>query len=93
MKVMSSIDAGMKYGLHSHSVTVTLGSNNSNICFQHTKDKAPLLTTRGGTFNTGVIVNWATFGEQNSSLCEYNADFDFTLDAESNNKGRKMLVN
>ena len=93
MRVISSIDAGMTYGLYSHSVTVSLGSNSSDAYFQHTADKAPQLKTRGDTFNAklfGIITNWSAFGEQNNSLIEYNADFDFVLDAESNNKGRKL---
>lgn len=93
MRMISSVDAGMTYGLHNHSVTVTLGSNNSNAYFQHTAEKAPQLTTRDGTENAklfGIVTNWATFGEQNNSLSEYNADFDFILDAESKSRGRNL---
>ena len=93
MRVTSSIDAGMTYGLCSHSVTVSLESNSSNAYFQLTADKAPQLKTRGDTFGAklfGIVTNWSAFGEQNNNLIEYNADFDFVLDVESNNKGRKM---
>ena len=90
MRVISSIDAGMTYGLHNHSITVTLGSQSSNAYFQHTVDKAPYLKTRGDAKLFGIIANWGAFGEQHNSLIEYNADYDFVLDAESNNKGRKL---
>ena len=93
MRILTSVDAGMAYGLCGHPVTVCLGSNSSNAYFQHTADKAPQLNTRGDGFDAklfSVVTNWATFGEQNNSLNEYNADFDFALDAESNNKGKKL---
>jgi len=92
MRMLSSTDAGMTYGLCSgQSVTVCLESNSSNAYF--TTDRVPQLNTRGGMFDAkpfSVITNWATFGEQNNSLKEYNADFDFILDTESNNKGKKL---
>lgn len=91
IQMISTVDAGMTYGLHNHSVTVTLGSKNSNSYFQHTTDKAPQLNTRGSTKLFGVVTNWGTFGEQNNSLSEYNAAFDFVLDAESKNKGQKLF--
>lgn len=93
MKILSSVDAGMAYRLSGHSVIISLGSNNSNACFQLTMDKAPQLSTRGGEFTDklfGIVTNWSTFGEQNRSLSEYNADFDFVVDADSNKKGRKL---
>ena len=90
MRVISSIDAGMTYGLYNHSVTVSLGSQSSNAYFQHTAENAPQLKTRGDAKLFGIITNWSAFGEQNNSLIEYNADFDFVPDAESSNKGRKL---
>lgn len=83
----------MNYGLGDHCVTVSLGSNSSNAHFRHTTDKAPQLNTRVDANDAkmfGIIINWATFGEQNNSLNEYNADFDFVLDTESNNNRKKL---
>ena len=90
MRVISCTDAGMAYGLSTHSVTVSLGSNNSNAYFQHTAGKAPQLKTRGNAELFDIVTNWAAFGEQNNSLSEYNTEFELVLDAESNNKGRKL---
>lgn len=89
MKTVSNTDAGLTYGLHNHSVTVTLGSNNSNAHFCHTADKVPRVGTSDAKL-LSIMTNWATFGEQNNSLSEYNADFDFVLDAENNNSGRNL---
>jgi len=93
MRVISNIDAGINYGLYSHCVTVSLGSNGSNAYFQHSAEKAPQLQARGGASGAelfGVVTNWSTFGEQNNSLSEYSADFDLLLDAGSTNKGGKL---
>ena len=96
MRILTTIDAGIAYRLCGHSVIVSLGSNSSNAYFQLTADQAPQLNTRGDAFNAklyGIVTNWATFGEHNRSLSEYNAEFDFVLDADSSNKGRKLYVN
>lgn len=87
MKIISNTDAGLTYGLHNHCVTVALGSNSSNAYFCHTADKVPRASTSNAV---SIVTNWATFGEQNNSLSEYNADFDFVLDAESNNTRRNL---
>ena len=89
MKTISNIDAGLAYGVHNDSVTVTLGSNNSNAYFCHTADKVPRVDTSGAKL-LNIVTNWATFGEQNNSLSEYNADFDLVLDTESNDSGRNL---
>ena len=91
MKVVPECMAGLVYGMKYHNcdVVVSLASYASNACYRSSADKLTRMNTSQPS-EVAVVTNWATIGEQNRSLDEYLADIDFAVDADSNNKGRKL---
>ncbi|XP_065883369.1 hexokinase-2-like isoform X2 [Dysidea avara] len=92
VKVVPECMAGLVYGMKYHNcdVVVSLASYASNACYRSSADKLTRMNTSQPS-EVAVVTNWATIGEQNRSLDEYLADIDFAVDADSNNKGRKLF--